>query len=117
MSSGLHLVSSRSIPEPIPALVAMQPKAPLCRIVSRDLQIWSHHPNGQIYQFGLYDLLECGHEQPAGYLTFSDLINPYSESSAMRARRHRCRECAAIVASRKPVSSVALSEEQKVVTA
>ena len=83
--------------------------APLRRIVSRTLEVFEVRPKYFIYS--LLDSLECGHEQSVQLFGgLSDLLNAYTENPDMRSRRHRCHECAAVVAQKKPVASVGLAK-------
>lgn len=88
--------------------------APLRRIASRTLEVFSYHKNGRPYQFVIHDALECGHVTTLYDWDILDLIWAYTETPSVRARRHRCVPCAELVAQRKPVASVGLTAKQEV---
>lgn len=80
--------------------------APLRRIVMRELDVYQPDPrNPKYFIYSLIDTLECGHSQ-SEYLFngLLDLTNPYTDSPTVRARRHRCRPCASLLAKKKPQS-------------
>ena len=81
--------------------------APLRRITSRKLFAYVVRIRPRHALCCLRDTLECGHIIECGIDSLRDLMNAYTENSVVRARRHRCHECAALVAERKPVQSVA----------
>lgn len=80
-------------------------KSPLRRIVARELVVFEQHRNSTHPRlFALHDHLECGHVRAVLTLDLIDLTNPHSENSEIRARRHRCAECAAVASGKKPVA-------------
>lgn len=83
----------------------LMPLAPLRRVVSREIEVFRFHGE-KPQQFIVHDALECGHSFTDFQWTILDLVNPYSETASKK--RHRCRECAAIIArnERKPCQSV-----------
>lgn len=82
--------------------------APLRLITCRSIEVFvSDRVNGRPQSFVVNDLLECGHVHASPLWNFLDLVNGYSESAHVRAKRHRCRECLFLVA-KKPVQSVTL---------
>lgn len=92
----------------ISALVLLAMAAPLRRIVARDVVITlpdARNPRYRIYS--LIDQLECGHEY-SSYLFggLEDLTFAYTLNPAITARRRRCRPCAQLTATRKPMQTV-----------
>lgn len=81
--------------------LAMLP--PLRKIVRREL--CQQHVRPKYIIYSLIDTLECGHKQD-NYLFngLLDLINPYTDSPVVRAKRHRCRPCMNLLAKKKPQS-------------
>lgn len=80
--------------------------APLRRIVARELCKSQPDPrNAKYIVYSIIDTLECGHAQD-NYLFngLLDLINPYTDSPVIRAKRHRCRPCMNLLAKKKPQS-------------
>ena len=78
--------------------------APLRKIVLRELSVLQPDPRNPKYKiYSLIDTLECGHTQE-NYLFggIRDLVNGYTDSPVIRARRHRCRPCASLLAKKKP---------------
>jgi hypothetical protein len=85
----------------IPLLI--WPKAPLRLIVDRVLEpVEVRHPSTLM----LTDRMECGHVS-VHFVDYRALLNAYTEDATMRARRHRCHDCAALALAKKPVRSVA----------
>lgn len=91
--------------------------APLRRIVSRSLEAIEHDQLSlfpkdfdRTTPFAIVDKLVCGHESASLLWDFRDLVNGYSVSPWVKARHHRCHECAKAIArnERKPVQSVRL---------
>jgi len=81
--------------------------APLRRIISRELEIYStDRITGHPYSFVVHDTLECTHTYTSFGWDIFDLLNAYTESAHVRAVRHRCHECLTLTA-KKPVQSVA----------
>ena len=81
--------------------------APLRRIISRELEIYStDRITGHPYSFVVHDKLECTHTYTSFGWDIFDLLNAYSESAHVRAVRHCCHECLTLTA-KKPVQSVA----------
>jgi hypothetical protein len=83
--------------------------APLRKIVSRELEVYCPDPRNPKYKiYSLFDTLECGHGQEIYlYGGLQDLTFAYTDSPVIRAKRHRCRPCAQLLA-KKPVQSVSL---------
>jgi len=80
--------------------------APLRRIVVRELCESQPDPRNPKYLiYSIIDTLECGHSQ-SEYLFngLLDLINPYTDSPVIRAKRHRCRPCAQLLVKKRPQS-------------
>ncbi len=80
--------------------------APLRRIVVRELRKLQPDPRNPKYTiYSIIDTLECGHTQD-NYLFngLLDLINPYTDSPVVRAKRHRCRPCMHLLAKKRPQS-------------
>lgn len=85
--------------------------APLRRIIGRDLEVYAfHRASGHPLRFVVHDVMECGHVHTDCSISFSDLIDAYSECAVMRARRHRCHDCATLALAKKPVRSVGLAD-------
>jgi len=84
-------------------LILVRKLSPLRRIVSRSFE--PPHKGGSIFLHAT-DVLECGHVVYP-LVTLRDLAYAYTDNPDARARRHRCRECAAMLAERKPVQSAA----------
>jgi hypothetical protein len=90
--------------------------SPLRRIVVRELCESQPDPRNPKYLvYSILDHLECGHSQN-NYLFdgLLDLINPYTDSPVIRAKRHRCRPCAQLLAQKKPVQGVPFPAIRKV---
>ena len=82
--------------------------APLRRVVARELDVYLPDARNPKYKaYFLVDTLECGHVQDV-YLWngLQDVLYAYSDSPAIRAKRHRCRPCASLLATRKPMQTV-----------
>lgn len=80
--------------------------APLRRIISRELEIYStDRITGHPYSFVVHDTLECTHTYTSFGWDIFDLLNAYTESAHVRAIRHRCQECLTLTA-KKTVQSV-----------
>ena len=96
-----------SLGDSISALWRMMtmPHAPLRRIVTRDLCVDHPDPRTQYSIFSLNDTLECGHvENHYLFGGLADLTNPYTESSVVKSKRHRCKPCASLLAKKRPQS-------------
>ena len=79
--------------------------SPLRLIVSREL--CTIQPRSNYFIYSLSDTLECGHvEDHYLFNGLADLTNPYTDSPVVRAKRHRCKPCASLLAKRKPVQTV-----------
>lgn len=87
--------------------LAVRTLAPLRKIVSRELEVFERCPKYFIYT--LRDILECGHESWSP-ISLIDLLDAYTINPAITARRHRCRPCASLLLTKKPVKSVALGK-------
>ena len=92
----------------ISALVLLAMAAPLRRIVARDVAVTlpdARNPRYRIYS--LIDTLECGHEY-SSYLFggLEDLTYAYTDNPVIKAKRHRCRPCAQLLTTRKPMQTV-----------
>lgn len=83
--------------------VAARTLAPLRKIMSRELEV--SEPRPKYVYYSLIDSLECGHRAWSP-VDLADLLNAYTESPVIRARRHRCQPCARLLAERKPVQTV-----------
>lgn len=86
--------------------------APLRRIVSRELVVLEYD---RIYKdlpqsFIIQDTLECGHVEACLSWDIFDLLNAYTDNPQVRAKRHRCKPCASLLADRKPVQPVKLAK-------
>lgn len=97
--------------------------APLRRIVLRSMEVIEASQMSlfetaftKSTPFAVIDRLECGHETTSLLWGFRDLVNAYSDSPWVKARHHRCRECAKAIArnERKPVKSVRLVVQRAV---
>lgn len=88
------------------ALINLAMAAPLRRIVARELCEFQPDPRNPKYLvYSLIDTLECGHSQDVYLFNgLQDLTNPYIDSPAIRAKRHRCRPCEMLLAKKKPAS-------------
>lgn len=81
------------------------PLPPLRKIVSRELDIYQPDPRFKNFIYSLIDTLECGHvKQSYLFGGVSDVANAYTLSPVVKAKRHRCRPCAALLAKKKPQS-------------
>jgi hypothetical protein len=82
--------------------------APLRRIVLRELDILCPDSRNLKYKiYSLIDTMECGHSSEQYLFNgLLDLVNAYTESPAIRAKRHRCHPCAQLLATRKPMQTV-----------
>jgi hypothetical protein len=79
--------------------------APLRLIVSRELFVCKPRPTLAYSIYSLIDTLECGHSQEVYLFNgLHDLLNAYTETPAVTAKRHRCRPCASLLAKKKPQS-------------
>lgn len=113
-----HMLSRRKIILILPqesralALSVSRALAPLRRIVARDLKVFEYQRFGprRPLSFVVIDSLECGHSFTEYLWDFRDLINGYSDAPHVTARRHRCHECRDLVATKKPVRSVAVAD-------
>jgi hypothetical protein len=89
--------------------------SPLRRIVSRTLEVYEYHRTGQPRLFVINDTLECGHIFPCLGWDIFDLLDPYIQNPQVSAKRHHCRPCAQLLATRKPVQSVGIAAKVGVV--
>ena len=87
-------------------LYMLHEKAPLRRIIGRDLVIHTVHPNGKPNSFSVMAMLECGHQVDEHGWMFFDLVNAYTACEDTRKKRHRCRDCQVIARAKKPLASV-----------
>lgn len=90
--------------------------APLRRIINRELQVFKYDSVRKDFpiSFAIIDHLECGHEYTCLGWDVFDLLFAYTDNPEVRAKRHRCRPCAELLATRKPVQSVALASKRAV---
>lgn len=87
------------------------PPAPLRKIAIRELVVTQPDLRQKYFIYCLMDTLECGHSQEVYlYDGIRDLLNGYTTNPAVKAKRHRCRPCASLLLSRKPVQSVAIGK-------
>lgn len=90
--------------------------APLRKIVSRTLEVYVYAKGSDTkpQSFVLHDGLECGHEQLCLGWDIFDLLNPYTSNPEVSAKRHRCRPCAQLLATRKPMGTVGVPAQVEV---
>lgn len=86
--------------------------APLRRIVSRELEVFEYDRirKDLPQSFIINDHLECGHVEVCYSWDIFDLLNAYTTNPQVRAKRHRCKPCASLLADRKPVQPVRLAK-------
>lgn len=83
--------------------------APLRRIIHRSLEVYAYQRRSEKpVSFVVHDVLECGHTYTNLDWDIFDLLNGYTQTASVQAKRHRCQLCAAMVV-KKPVQSVALA--------
>lgn len=80
--------------------------APLRKIVLRELSVFQPDPRNPKYKiYSLIDVLECGHAQDVYLFNgLRDLLNAYTDSPVIKAKRHRCRPCMNLLAKKLPQS-------------
>jgi hypothetical protein len=95
--------------------------APLRRIVSRELKVFTFERDGvRPACFVVRALLECGHSHTEYGWSFRDLLYAYADpvdSPHVTARRHRCHECRDMALSKKPSASVRVIPSRSTVIA
>jgi hypothetical protein len=81
--------------------------APLRKVLTREISVHTCYLNSdRPWIFTVYATLDCGHEFREYGWCFSDLVNAYTETPEVAARRHRCHPCRDLAVTKKPVASV-----------